>query len=102
MARLTTRLTAKFVEKQSTPGRYPDGDCLFLAVANGDSKSWVLRLKRQGKVIERGLGSVRQVSLAQARELAEEQAPGAACWSGHQATLNDDVQGSCGGVYLRP
>jgi integrase len=53
-------------------GRHADGGYLFLVV-RGASKSWVVRGPRtNGKRIEAGLGSVDQVSLAQARRKRDE------------------------------
>lgn len=58
--------------KKAGEGRHADGGYLFLVV-RGASKSWVVRGPRQnGKRIEAGLGSVDQVSLAQARRKRDE------------------------------
>ncbi len=32
------------IEELTTPGRYPDGDGLYLKVSPSGGKSWVLRL----------------------------------------------------------
>ena len=62
------RLSATFVKADKAPGRYADGDGLYLVVAPGGSKSWVCRVQKEGKRRDIGLGSVKKVSLAQARD----------------------------------
>lgn len=62
------RLTAATVKGAKKPGRYTDGDCLYLVVAPGGSKSWVARVQREGRQRDIGLGSTKLVSLAEARE----------------------------------
>ena len=62
------RLTAATVKGAKKPGRYTDGDCLYLVVAPGGSKSWVARVQREGRQRDIGLGSTNLVSLAEARE----------------------------------
>src|SRR5262245_13277243 len=65
-------LTAKFVEHVSQPGKYPDGDGLYLVVGeDGKSKWWTL-LYRRGKLGKKGrghmgLGKYPAVTLAAAR-----------------------------------
>lgn len=62
------RLTAAAVKGAKKPGRYTDGDCLYLVVAPGGSKSWVARVQREGRQRDIGLGSANLVSLAEARD----------------------------------
>ena len=62
------KLSAKFVKFVTEAGLYPDGQGLFLQVTKSGSKSWLLRTRWQGKRPEIGLGSLRDVSLAQARD----------------------------------
>ncbi len=50
--------------------RIADGGGLYLFVAPGGAKSWVLRTVVKGKRCDLGLGSVTLVSLADAREEA--------------------------------
>ena len=50
------------------PGRYADGNGLYLKVAPSGAKRWELRTVVKGKRCDIGLGSLRLVSLAQARE----------------------------------
>jgi integrase len=54
------------------PGRYVDGDGLMLEVKPTGAKSWVVRLQRGGKRRDYGLGSLKDVGLAEARELARD------------------------------
>lgn len=52
------------------PGKHADGNGLYLVVDPSGAKRWVLRTVVQGKRTDIGLGSLRLVSLAQAREEA--------------------------------
>lgn len=82
MAHPSKKLTAVSVRQARQPGRYADGGGLYLVVESETSRYWVLRTtikgqvrsNTQGKVvpvrIDMGLGSVADVSLAEARELA--------------------------------
>ena len=63
-------LTARAVSTKSEPGRYADGGGLYLLVAPGGSKSWMLRTVVMGRRCDIGLGGVELVSLADAREEA--------------------------------
>ncbi len=63
-------LNAKLVENVVIPGRYRDGLGLYLTVRPGGSKSWVLRVQKDGRRHDYGLGGWPKVSLATARELA--------------------------------
>src|SRR5262249_266305 len=60
------------VEQFKRPGYYGDGDGLVLRVADSGRKVWLFRYKAQGRVREMGLGPIRDVSLAEAREGARE------------------------------
>lgn len=53
-----------------TPGKYGDGNGLFLVVAASGAKRWVQRITIRGKRCDLGLGPLSSVSLAEARELA--------------------------------
>jgi integrase len=63
-------LTAIRVRALSEPGRYPDGNGLFLHVRSGGSKQWILRTVVHGVRRDIGLGGLSVVSLAVAREEA--------------------------------
>ncbi len=52
------------------PGKYFDGQGLFLRVAKNGARQWVQRITVRGKRCELGLGSPPAVSLATARKLA--------------------------------
>src|SRR5262245_34062080 len=65
--------------KDNTQGRHGDGGGLYLQISGG-SASWLYRYIRDGKERNVGLGPVRDVSLAQARERAAE----------HRTTLAQD------------
>jgi integrase len=52
------------------PGRHADGHGLYLFVKDSGSRSWVLRMQREGRRRDFGLGSAHDVSLAEAREAA--------------------------------
>ena len=62
--------TSTVRSKRLNPGRYLDGDGLYLVVAKGGSKSWTLRTTVNGKQREFGLGSAKKVSLRAARAAA--------------------------------
>jgi integrase len=55
------------VERQITPGKYPDGDGLYLVVAGPTSRNWSYRYWIAGKERWHGLGSFQDVSLKEAR-----------------------------------
>ena len=60
------------VKTLTTPGRYMDGDGLMLEIKPSGSKSWVVRLQAGGKRRDYGLGSFKDIGLAEARELARD------------------------------
>lgn len=64
------RLSAIQVRTLKTPGRYTDGNGLYLVVEPSGNKHWVLRTMVQGKRRDIGLGGLSTVSLAEARESA--------------------------------
>ena len=67
------KLTSRFIETINKPGKYYDSNFgLFLRVYASGSKNWVQRITINGKRREKGLGSLRLVSLAEARDLAFE------------------------------
>lgn len=71
MARAINRLSALFIKSATAPGRYADGNRLYLRVAPGGSKQWTIVFRRDGKWREMGLGGVNDISLKRARELAD-------------------------------
>lgn len=54
----------------ANPGTYQDGDGLVLRVDKRGGAYWVLRLQRDGKRQDIGLGSAKQMTLAEARQKA--------------------------------
>lgn len=52
------------------PGSYQDGDGLFLKVDKRGGAAWKLRVQRDGKRTDYGLGSAKLLTLAEARERA--------------------------------
>jgi integrase len=72
MAKTTERLTALRVQRERRPGKHPDGNGLFLYISNTGSRSWVLRYMLHRRRHDLGLGSVVDVSLADARRKARE------------------------------
>lgn len=65
-------LTAVKVNKLSQPGRYADGNGLYLVVDESGAKRWLLRIVVRSKRTDIGLGGTGLVSLAEAREKALE------------------------------
>lgn len=65
------KLTAKAVTALG-PGRHHDGDCLLLEVRPTGSRSWLARVRHNGKRRDIGLGSASVISLARARERCRE------------------------------
>lgn len=66
------KLTAVFVKSVKEPGKYGDGNGLYLVVSQTGAKRWEQRLTIQGKRCDCGHGSASIVSLADAREKAVE------------------------------
>src|SRR5512132_3801374 len=66
------RLTAVRVRTVKTPGRYGDGNGLYLVVDPSGAKRWIWRgkIRAKGKRCALGLGSIQIVSLADARDQA--------------------------------
>ena len=66
-----TALTAAKVKALTKPGMHHDGRGLYLRVAPGGSKGWMLRATIDGRRRDIGLGGHPTVTLAKARQLAE-------------------------------
>ena len=64
------KLTKLAITNVVEPGYYADGDGLYLQVSGNGTKSWVLHYCLQRRAREMGLGSLKLVSLAEARDLA--------------------------------
>jgi len=65
-------LTSVRINGLSVPGRYADGNGLYLVVDPSGAKRWVLRIVVRGTRRDIGLGGLRVVSLAEARGKALE------------------------------
>ena len=70
--RTSGKLTALQVQRLLKPGRYADGDKLYLRIAKGGTKAWEFRYTRDGEPHYMGLGPLRIVGLAEARQKAAE------------------------------
>ena len=66
------RLSKKRVDARTEPGRYGDGNGLYLSVSKWGTRSWVLRYQLRGKSHEMGLGPYPLISLAEARQRVEQ------------------------------
>ncbi len=74
MPRKAVGLTAAKV-RTAPPGRYGDGDGLYLLVRSADARFWVFRYTRDGRMREMGLGRAggkNAVTLVEARTKAGE------------------------------
>lgn len=65
-------LTVVGIRALNEPGRYADGNGLYLVVDPSGSKRWVLRTVVQGRRRDIGLGGLRVVPLSDARQQAAE------------------------------
>ncbi|CAN7401995.1 tyrosine-type recombinase/integrase [Bosea sp. LjRoot237] len=66
------RLTALGISRLSKPGMYADGGNLWLQVSPAGTRSWSIRFTINGKARQMGIGSVLDVSLSEARNMARE------------------------------
>lgn len=64
------KLTATSVKAIIEPGRYGDGGGLALLIGKSGGKSWMVRVQKDGRRRDIGLGSAAKVSLKLARERA--------------------------------
>jgi integrase len=71
MARQIHRLAARSVVTLTKTGRHADGNGLYLSISNNGGRRWVYLYRREGRLREKGLGSVGTVSLKDARLAAE-------------------------------
>lgn len=72
MTKHVDKLNAMKVAKLTKLGMHADGSGLYLQVNSPVSKCWVFRYQLRGKKRKMGLGSVREIGLAQAREKVRE------------------------------
>lgn len=71
-SRTLNRLSPMFVAKTKEPGRHADGGGLYLKIDEEGRRRWVFMFTRDGKRTELGLGSGRDLPLADARAIAAE------------------------------
>jgi hypothetical protein len=70
MSKLTAGALRGFTKPGAKPGAHGDGGGLYLHVRGRESRSWLFRYKLHGIGHLMGLGSLADVSLAEAREAA--------------------------------
>lgn len=63
-------LTDAFIAAIRIPGRYADGNGLYLVVSPSGPKRWIMRIVVDGRRRDLGLGGATYVSLNEAREKA--------------------------------
>lgn len=68
--RTLNKLSATFVAKTKEPGRHSDGGGLYLFIDTEGRRRWIFMYSRNGKRVELGLGSGRDLPLADARGVA--------------------------------
>lgn len=71
MVRGSDLLDVKTIKATTKPGHYRDGKGLYLQVSVWGTKSWVFRYTVRGKTRGMGLGSIEDLTLAQARNEVE-------------------------------
>jgi len=64
------RLTSIGIKNLKEPGRYSDGEGLILKYAGKGKGSWIVRVQANGKRRDIGLGSLADLALTDAREVA--------------------------------
>ncbi len=72
MANAINKLSDRKVRTLTEPGRHSDGAGLYLIVDPGGARRWAFLFRQNGKLREMGLGGLKAVPLATARELAAE------------------------------
>ena len=72
MAKTTNRLTAVGIKNLKDKGLYADGGGLYLRITDSGTRGWIFRFSRNGRTRDMGLGTCAEISLASAREIAEE------------------------------
>ena len=64
------KLTVKRVERLKQPGRYADGNGLYLQILSEKNRSWVFRYERNGRERMLGIGPLHTFGLSEARQRA--------------------------------
>ena len=71
MAMVTNRLNDLQIKALSKPGRYADGQNLYLNISAKGAKSWVFLYTLAGKQREMGLGSFLTFGVGDIRKIAD-------------------------------
>ena len=66
------QLNVMRIKSLTEPGRYMDGDGLMLKVMPSGARSWILRVSINGQRRDIGLGSLKVMTLAEARQKASD------------------------------
>jgi hypothetical protein len=66
------RLSSRKIAALAVPGRYGDGNGLWLQVSSTGNKAWWFRYMRGGRAYQMGLGPLSLVSLGEARDRAKD------------------------------
>lgn len=72
MGRTIKRLSPRRVATETKRGLHADGGGLNLQISNYDTKAWIFRFTLNGRARQMGLGAIHTVSLAEARDEAEQ------------------------------
>lgn len=72
MGRQAKKLSARTVTTLTKPGRHSDGDGLYLVIDASGARRWLFMFRWQGKLKEMGLGGSAVVTLAEARDKAND------------------------------
>lgn len=68
MPKLKRKFTAMEVNRIKEPGKHPIGENLYLQITGSGTRSWIFRYHFRGKARWMGLGSTKNITLAQARD----------------------------------
>jgi integrase len=71
MAGKLTAAEIRNIVKEGKPGRYGDGDGLYLNIAKGGSASWIMRVYVDGKRVDKGIGSLKSTPVHTARKFRD-------------------------------
>ena len=72
MANTTNCLTAVGIKNLKDKGLHADGGGLYLRITDSGTKGWIFRFSQSGRTRDMGLGTCAEISLASARQIAEE------------------------------
>src|SRR5580693_1616513 len=73
MSRTIERLTPRLIERlRGKPGRYADGQGLYVEISSATGGSYLFRFQARGRASWCGIGPLNALTLAQARQRAQE------------------------------